>query len=309
MKRLRPTLLLLCLGLIACGKIPLHHNLTEIEANKIMVLLDEQGISAEKKKAVQGQEVSWTVLVPGPDISSARKLLVENNLPTPLEMGLSEVYSEKGLIPTPDEQQARFLIGLKGDIIKALRKIPGVYEVGLVLNVPTKEEFAPEGEKRPQPSASVVLRIGDPSLMASELTEAKIQRIVANAIPGMQAQDVVVFISAGGGGSKATAVGPTPGGPGGGLPIVPPTDPERPGSTVGPAEGLVEIAGIRLEEKSLKRFKLYLLIFLFVLVLLSSALLVTLLRMSRLRQRRPGRSEAIPIEGPHPAQLDAPRRR
>ena len=299
-------LILLVLSVSACGAVALHHNLGESEADKILVLLDKNGITADKEMALEGQEVTWTVTVPKANVSEARRLLVENNMPHRPELGLSGVYSEKGLIPTPDEQRARFILALKGELVNALRKIPGVHEVGVVLNVPETKDLMMAGEVAPRPSASVVLRIADPAMLRSELTEDKIKQFVANAIPEMQAADVVVILNTveGGrsiyssGGDVSTAKGfpppprspPPGGGPNGGIAVSPGTDEV--------AEETVEIAGIELNADSLGKFRVYLIVFLLVLILLSAALLLTLFRFSRMRRRSKSRRlEAVPIEG------------
>jgi type III secretion protein J len=297
----------LCLVVVflsACGEVALHHNLDEIEADKILVLLDKNDIRATKKKEIEGQTMSWTVLVPQKDSSMARRLLVENNLPHRPELGLSGVYSEKGLIPTPDEQRARFLLALKGEVVNALRKIPGVHEVGVVLNVPEEEEIRLGESENIRPSASVVLRVGDPRMLHRELTEEKIKRFVANAIPDMDPNDVIVIISADEGVSRPAGVIPPsepfpspprepgpPGGPGGDIAV-------SPGVSSAESGELIDIAGIKLNRESVGKFRFYLVIFLCVLILLSAALLLTLFRFSRMRRyAKPRRLEAVELEG------------
>ncbi len=308
-RRFKPILLaFLVLGLSACGEIALHHNLTESEADKVLVLLDRNGIDASKKKNLEGQDISWTIMVSKAESSAARRLLVDNNLPARPELGLSGVYKEKGLIPTPDEQRARFLLALKGEVVNALRKIPGVHEVGVVLNVPQEKELQFGENEVIRPSASVVLRLADPSLMQNDLTEEKVKRFVANAIPDMQPNDVIVIISSVGGtvptgaSLEAEEKYPAPSleapvevikSQGEGIDV-------SPGVSGGEGSDteLVEIAGISLDGESVSKFRVYLIIFLCVLILLSAALLLTLFRFSRLRKsNRPRRLEAVPIEG------------
>lgn len=291
----RIVVLALIVFLVGCGKVPLHHKLGEIEADKILVLLDKNGIDANKERQVEGQDVSWTVLVSQADTSKARRLLVENNLPQRPELGLAGVYKEKGLIPTPDEQRARFLLALKGEIINALRKIPGIHEVGVVLNVPVEKELQFGDEEEVRPSASVVLRIADPRMLHEELTEAKIKRFVANAIPEMDPKDVIVIISSQDKGPADVKISET-------LPPPPLKVEKIDGGGSGPDEGppadYVTIGGIQLDPGSLTKFRVYLIIFLIVLILLSTALLVTLFRFSRIRRHSGSRRlKAVPIEG------------
>jgi len=286
--------------------VALHHQLTEMDADKILVLLDKNGIIASKEQQVEGQDVTWTLMVAQSDVSRARRLLVENNLPQRLELGLSGVYSEKGLIPTPEEQRARFLLALKGEIINALRKIPGIHEVGVVLNIPRERDIGMGDSELARPSASVVLRVGGPETLHAGLTEEKIRRFVANAIPELEPNNVIVIISSEGGeGSPdkdfrvAATLPPPPLKPGSGGPSGPPGGVASPISTGGEApQDSVEMAGIQMDPGSVSRFRIYLIAFLCVLILLSAALLVTLFRFSRMRrQAGPRRLKALPLEG------------
>ncbi len=297
--------LVLALSLCACGEVVLHQNLNQIDADKILVLLDKNGIEAHTEAGTDGQETTWSVLVSKSDVSMARRLLVENNLPARPELGLSGVYSEKGLIPTPDEQRARFLLAMKGEVVNALRKIPGVHEVGVVLNVPQESELALGQIDQVKPSASVVLRVADPAMLHQELTEEKVKRFVANSIKNLEPNNVIVIISSekkdttqlGGTVSAPGALPPPPRNP-------PPPSPEGgPSSDLGSESGtaggeIVTVAGIELDAASVGKFRFYLIIFLCVLILLSAALLLTLFRFSRMRRKaKPRRLEAVPIEG------------
>src|SRR5262249_52939018 len=119
---------------------------------------------------------------------------IANNLPHRRELGLSGVYREKGLIPTPDEQKARFLLALKGEIINSLQKIPGVVDVDVVLNVPNDNEFADLDPVKRKPTASVVVQPRNDELVAQTVTEDKIQRFVANTVPNLDPNDVTVIV-------------------------------------------------------------------------------------------------------------------
>lgn len=281
--------------LTGCQKVDLHHGLAETEAGEILNLLHENGISASKDREVSGQEVTWKVTVSPRDLAEARRLVIANNLPRSKELGLSGVYKEKGLIPTPDEQKARFLLALKGEIINSLEKIPGVVDADLVLNVPTENEFSDLRAEKKRPTASVVVRT-----RAGEeipVTEGKIQRFVANSVPNLDPNDVVVIVSrAPGAAGSAGAAGVA-----GSLFVTPPlggSPPQIPPPKAG-TPSWVEMAGIRLDAKSIGRFKGYFIGLLALLVVVSAALLVNIVRLNRLRVRLQAGSpvDAVPLEG------------
>ncbi len=285
----RPTLwVLLFLGVIACGKVELHHGLTEMEVDEILYILHQGGIDAIKKREVSGQEVSWVVAVTAEKEASARQVLMANNLPKRREMGLSEVYKEKGLIPTPDEQKARFLLALKGEIINSLEKIPGVVDADIVLNVPEENEFADLKSDTKRPTASVVVRTKQVEGGTAPVSEAKIQRFVANSVPNLNPNDISVIISSLAVPATATH-GPST------LFPTPTTAPRRPLPSSSP---VVELAGIKVQQGSIGRLKVYFVSLLGLLVAVSAALLVNVVRLNRLRLRLQTGTpvESVPLE-------------
>ncbi len=264
-----------------CQRLDLYHNLQEIEVNEILVVLQENGISARKEKEITGQDVSWKISVKENDAARARQILINSNLPRNRELGLSGVYKEKGLIPTPDEQKARFLLALKGEIINSLHKIPGIVDVDVVLNVPTENEFSGMDPVKKRPTASVVLRTRNEELVAQTVTEGKIQRFVANTVPNLDPNDVAVIISrADIGGNSGPLRVPAP--------LAPPTSPQlQPDEGFSPpslnGNDTVELAGIRMAADSLGRFKFYIIGLLSLLVGVSSFLLYNIFRLNRMR--------------------------
>ncbi len=178
----------------ACSNMPIYHDLTESEANEILVTLQDNHIEAKKIRNEKSQQVTWSVEVASRDGASARKVLVENNLPHKRELGFSGICKEKGLIPTPQEEKCRRILALKGEIINSLSRIPGVIETDVVLNVPEISEFATETQGAKRPTASAVLRIRK-NAEGMELTESKIQRFISNSVENLDPRDVSVVIT------------------------------------------------------------------------------------------------------------------
>ena len=104
------------------------HDLSERDANEILVVLDTKGISARKEMA-EGRVVTWKVIVPGSRASEARRILVDAELPKPKSLRLSDVFKESGMIPTASEEKAKMLMGIQGEIEQKLKLIPGVLDV------------------------------------------------------------------------------------------------------------------------------------------------------------------------------------
>lgn len=261
----------------ACGKVPLYQDLTEEDTNEMLVLLNENGIKATKEKEIRQNEVFWKVTVGNKDLNKARSLLMQHNLPRRRELGLTGVYKEKGLIPTPDEQKARYILAMKGEIINSLERIPSVVDADVVLNIPTKDEFASAEEKaQARPTASVIVKLQPPDPGEQQLTEAKVQQFVANSVEGLNPRDVAVILTYIPSASTTLRPGEV-------RTLMP-----RTGETqIAPPAAIMEkeIVGLRMDAASKERLKIYLLVFFLLLIVLSGGLVISIVQGSRMRKK------------------------
>lgn len=263
---------LLLVFVAGCQKTALYHGLSEEEANEMMVILYENNIEVTKEKEIVQNEVSWTVMVNTKKLAEARKILVKHNLPRKFELGLGGVYKEKGLIPTPDEQKARFLLAIKGEIINSLEKIPEVVDADVVINIPTPDEFSKNDDKRP--AASVVVKIKPDDNVTAQVTESKVQQFVANAVENLNPRDVSVIIS---------YLSPAKGVPSADRLILPETE-KKPSSQAAIGGDTVSVAGISVSKQSAARLKIYLATFFLLLMVVSAVLIVMVVRTTRMKQ-------------------------
>jgi len=262
--------LLPVLLLSACGKENLYQNLSEQETNEMLVVLYKNGIDAEKVRVQQAQDVSYTISVPKDKIQKARKVLVDNNLPRKRALGFSEICKEKGLIPTPEEEKCRKLLALKGEIINSLEKVPGVIEADVVLNIPEVSEFSTDTQATKKPTASAVIKVKkDPA--GYEVTEVRMQRFISNAVENLDPRDVSVIINY----------------------VEPPQDVISQGpavattattATPGLSAKLATIAGLIMDTDSVKRFKIYAVVMLVMLLGISAGLILNVIRLTKMRQ-------------------------
>lgn len=307
---MRHSHLLILLGLVffltACERNLLLKDLSQNDANEILVLLAQNGVSAEKEAITAQQKTLWTIYIDIDDEQRARELLVIHHLPKVRELGLEGICKESGMIPTPKVEKCRELLSMKGEIINSLRTIPGVVNSDVVLNIPDKAEFSDDDTVPLRPSASVVVQVKQLEGM-DFLTEAKVQRHVANAISGMDVRDVSVIISRylppmalEETSLEETTIATT-------EPAVeePELIPEGSSGTEGVTEvsTLVSLGGMTMEEASAGKFKLISILILAFFLLLSGALIYLLIRMVRLRQK--SSSAATP---PHENQAVLPER-
>lgn len=286
--------------LSACREVELYQELNEQDANEMMVILSENKIEAIKKKEIRQNEISYTVLVSQEQLGDARSLLVRNHLPRSKELGLPGVYKEKGLIPTPDEQKARYLLAVKGEIINSLERIPEIVDVDVVLNVPEVDEFASAEEKeRKRPTASAVVR-AKPSLMgAAAVTENKIQQFVANAVEGLNPRDVSVILSYIGGTDMQSGTQPVISVQNDPLKTLPANatdsaEPALPGDNVLSDSSLL---GLKMDSESSDKLRLYLLMFFGLVMVLATGLIIAMVQAVKYRKRAGSNQDQAALEG------------
>ncbi len=284
----RKFLVSVCLILLfttACQQQPIVHDLSERDANEILVLLARNNIPSEKVKEVRNQEIYWQVRVGKGDMVTAQNILVANQLPRVRQGGLEGICKNAGMIVTKETEKCRMLLGFKGEIINSLESIPGVSFADVVLNIPDKEEFPDPNLPQPRPTAAVTVRyLKDANDNQTQLTENKVQEFVANSISGMDPRDVSVIISYVSQSNPRQTLNPEQDNP----QEVNGTQPPEDGGEV---SALVRVGGIEMSEGSASKFKAVAVLFLLLLLALAGAFIFTLLKMSQMRKQMPVTAE------------------
>ena len=253
--------------LAACGQETLQQDLSEQDATEILVVLYQNGVNATKVKTTTSEGDTYSITVPKDVIQNARRILLENNLPKVTELGSEGICKEKGLIPTPEEEKCRKLLAKKGDIINSLQRVPGVIDADIVLNVPEISPFNTETQNDTRPTASAVIRVKK-STDGYEITEARMQQFISKSVEKLDPRDVSVIISYVQPPQEVLAKGPV-----------------VPGSEVA-AGGvkLATIAGLAMKVESVQRFKIFAVVMLVLLLGVSAALIINVIKLTKMRQ-------------------------
>jgi type III secretion protein J len=171
------------------------HKTSEREANKILEILDREGIAANKGVVDTGREVHFTISVSSSKKIRAIEVLNEHALPTPEDQGYSEVFVEGGLIPTNAEERAKFLQALEGEIQRQLKLVEGILDVQVQVVVPQEDALRTTQEQRPDTTASVTIKYLPGSGGAKPLSEPQVQAIVAAGVESLTPDKVVVVMT------------------------------------------------------------------------------------------------------------------
>jgi type III secretion protein J len=193
MRRAFP-LLVLAAALSGCGGEELLHGLDEVQANEILVVLDEADVAAGKRRE-EGSDGQWTVSVGGRDAARARRILAERELPRPRPPGFGEVFGKGSMVPTPTEEHALYLHALAGELSRSVESIDGIVEARVHLGLPQPDPLRP-GD-RPPPRGAVLVKCRPASCDAVRALEPGIRALVAGAADGLEEGAVSVVIAPG----------------------------------------------------------------------------------------------------------------
>ena len=101
--------LALCMVLAGCEK-ELYGNLSEQDANEMVVALLEQGVEASKATSDNGK--TWALDVEQSQLVRAMEVLRARGLPHSKYDDLGKLFKKDGLVSTPTEERVRFIYGL-----------------------------------------------------------------------------------------------------------------------------------------------------------------------------------------------------
>lgn len=148
--RALPAILLI---LLASGcKEPIYHQLSEREANDMLLTLLKGGVEADKK---DDGEKRYSVLVDDAKMALAIELLKANAQPEEDYRSMGELFARNQLIATPTEERVRFIFGMEQGLSATLSKIDGVLVARVHIVLPANDPLA--SELKPA-SASVFIK-------------------------------------------------------------------------------------------------------------------------------------------------------
>lgn len=177
-----------------CAQETIAHQQIEREANRILVVLRDRGIEANKVQDEASRELRFNVVVNQADMARALDVLEENNLPETPRADTEAMFSAGGMIPTSQQERAKQIVGIEGDIVNALRKVPRVVEVQAAVSVPEPDPLRDVTEARPKPKASVLVVYQPDESKLPPISAEEVQKFVQAKLPEITSKDVNVLL-------------------------------------------------------------------------------------------------------------------
>jgi type III secretion protein J len=135
-------------------------DLTEAQANEVVVALHARGIAADKEPAAGPAARDggrFEVEVSRGELGRGLAILAAEGLPRQEERGIAESFEEGGLVPTATEERARLLAAIGGELSRTLERIDGVVDARV--HVALADEDGLRLDDAPAvPRASVLVR-------------------------------------------------------------------------------------------------------------------------------------------------------
>lgn len=178
-----PLLLWCCFFVTGCGGVPIAEDVSQAQANEIVAVLNESGISSMASRQ-SGGKARYTVEVKRSYYSQAVSLLHEKGLPGERKPTFSEMIAPSGIIPNSREMDALKLDhALATEVEEMLQNHPGIASVRAIVRL----NFLRDAQA---PAVSVIAQERSSGSVSAETLTPLISRI----IPGVQSDSVTVTI-------------------------------------------------------------------------------------------------------------------
>jgi len=130
----------------------LHSDLTEREANEVLVTLAQAGIGASKSA---GSDRRFSVDVDSNQLAAAIEVLATAGLPRERFSNLGKLFGDPKIVSTPTEERIRFQYGVSQELSETISIVDGVTAARVHLVVPKNDPLA---DNTKPSSASVFIK-------------------------------------------------------------------------------------------------------------------------------------------------------
>lgn len=180
-------ILLLILSGCNSNSIILVSKVNQDTANEILLQLGQNDIVANKQ---EDKDKTFSILVSKKNQLQALITMHSNGFPAHEYQSIGEIFKKDSFISSPLEEQGRFIFALEQQISKMISQIDGVINVECQVSLPPTSDNLWQ-EKQIKPAAAVFIKYKQGYRL--DLYTNRIKQLVANSVPGLVADDVVIL--------------------------------------------------------------------------------------------------------------------
>ncbi len=178
------------------------NNISEREANEIVVYLASKGIEAQKVVApttgVGGAATSsqYMITVAADRTTDAMAILNKVGLPRRQGTTLLDLFAKSGLMSSTLEETVRYQAGLAEELKNTILKIDGVIDADVQISFPNATGGgAPAAPGAPQQKITAAVYVKHQGILEDPNShiEIKIKRLMAGSVSGLSYDDVAVI--------------------------------------------------------------------------------------------------------------------
>lgn len=168
---------------------------SEKEANEIVAILSNKGISAKKEFASNDQGGSWGISVPSDKEYNSIAIITRQGFPRAKTLDIISIFSPSGLMPSSQEDQIRYQAVLEAQLSNTIKEFDGIIDaavnISLYQNLKMNERDLRSGRPTELKASVYVKHTGILDNPSSQMA-FKIKKIVAGRLIGLDPENVYV---------------------------------------------------------------------------------------------------------------------
>ena len=172
----------------------IYGQLTEREANEMVTILQSHGLTSGKINEGKGL---FAVKINSNEFPQAVQVLRQWGYPRHLTTNLGKLFKPSGLVPTPMEEQVKYIHGLSEELAATIQQIDGVNRVRVHISLDRQssqsEQILNATAAGSSASKASVLVIYDPARVLLGTLITRVKRLTADSVPRLDVDDVVVL--------------------------------------------------------------------------------------------------------------------
>lgn len=187
----KTTCIVIVLIMITGCRTYLYHGLSESQANEMLLVLNQAGIKAVKKKD-QGDSSSWMVSVSEQNAGAALRIILDHELPRISSPGFNDLFQKDALLPTAIQERTRFMSALCGELQNTLEQDDSIIKARVHIYYAVRERSDRKSDESPR-SAAVFLKTTPDYPPEKTISDQAIRELIASGVGGILESNVSVI--------------------------------------------------------------------------------------------------------------------